>query len=220
VRVIRRFEVDLADIQKVKGRPTYTNKGVQMSESEWDAEPVKQDDSFWGGSLTDVKEIRQLIPPTKNVKLQIVGHMLFNTHDDGNERDWKQILIKFKIVDGIDVAGELKYKNSTLSQVLPYFANPAHYDYTKPFFAKGQFLVPLTQIAKATDIQTLTLIKGGLSDANAEQFGKAIENKMLIGSILQAKATVKNPETGEYVESGDLVNEVKFFKKVPDSALV
>lgn len=80
--------------------------------------------------------------------------------------------------------------------------------------------MPLTQIAKATDIQTLTLIKGGLSDENAEQFGKAIENKVLIGSILQAKATVKNPETGEYVESGDLVNEVKFFKKVPDSALV
>lgn len=139
MKIVRKFEVDFSDIQKVKARPTYTNKGVKMPEAEWDAEPVKEDNSFWGGSLTDVKEIRQLIPPTKNVKLQIIGYMLLNTHDDGNEKDWKQILIKFKILDGIDVAGKLKYKNSTVSQVLPYFANPAHYDYTKPFSQKVSF---------------------------------------------------------------------------------
>jgi hypothetical protein len=177
-------------------------------------------DGMWGGSLTDVKEIRSLIPPSKNVKLQIAGYMIFGKYENGDDRNWKQIMLKFRVVDGINVGGEIKYKGTVVSQTLPYFANPGYYDYTKPFFKGGQFLIPLIQVVKATGIDSPTLIKGGLTDENAEQIGKAADGKMLIGSIMQTKATVKDPETGKYVESGDLVNEVKFFKAVPDSALV
>jgi hypothetical protein len=189
---------------------------------EWEDEEVKTDSGgdVWSGSLTDVKEIRTLIPPSKNVKLQINGFLLFDKYENGDARNWKQIMLKFRLVDGVNVGGEVKYKGTVVAQTLPYFANPANYDYTKPFFGKGQFLMPLIQIVKATGIESPALIKGGLTDESADQIGKALENKLLIGSIMQTKATVKDPETGKYVESGDLVNEVKFFKAVPDSALV
>ena len=193
-----------------------------VEETSWEDGVVAEgkEGDFWGGSLTDVKEIRTLIPPSKNVKLQITGFLLFDKYENGDDRNWKQIMLKFRVVEGVNVGGEVKYKGTIVSQTLPYFANPNNYDYTKPFFGKGQFLIPLIQIVKATGIESPSMIKGGLTDANAEQIGKSLENKLIIGSIMQTKATVKDPETGKYVESGDLVNEVKFFKAVPDSALV
>jgi hypothetical protein len=193
-----------------------------VEETSWEEQAVAEGTvtDLWGGSLTDVKEIRTLIPPAKNVKLQISDYILFSKYENGDDRNWKQIMFKFKLLDGIELGGEVKYKGTTISQTLPFFANPNNYDYTKPFFSGGQFLIPLIQIVKATGVESPSLIKGGLTDANAEQVGKELVGKILLGSIMQTKATVKDPETGKYVESGDLVNEVKFFKKAPDSALV
>lgn len=194
-----------------------------MVQDAWDEEVSKvgtEVDSMWGGSLTDVKEVKTLIPPSKNVKLLITGVTMFDKYENGDARNWKQILFNLKIVDGIEIGGEVKHKGQFVSQILPYFANPATYDYTKPFFAKGQFLTPLVQLVKATDANSPSLIKGGLTDIAASELAESLVGKMILGSIMQTKATVKNPETNKYEATDELVNEVKFFKKLPDSSLV
>lgn len=192
-----------------------------MVESSWDEEVTKSDElSFWSGSLTDVKEIKNLIPPTKDVKLIIDEVKIIDQDKEGNELNWKQLGFKFKIVDGIDVAGKVKYRGTVLNQSTPYYANPLSYDYTEPFFSKGQFLVPLTQIVKATGATSPSMIRGGLTTEIAIKLGEELKNKILLATVVQKFKQVKNPETGKYENTDELKNEVRNFKAVPDSALV
>ena len=193
-----------------------------VEETSWEEGVVAggAEGSFWGGSLTDVKEIKNLIPPTKDVKVIIDEVKIIDANKEGEQLNWRQISFKFKLVDGVDVGGEVKYKGMSINQATPYFANPPSYDYTKPFFAKGQFLVPLTQIVKATGVSAPQMIKGGLSTENATNLAETLKGKILLASVLQKFKQVKNPETGKYENTDELQNEVRNFKAVPDSALV
>jgi hypothetical protein len=193
-----------------------------MVETSWEDGVVEQgtEGSFWGGSLTDVKEIKNLIPPAKDVKLIIDEVRIIDANKDGELLNWKQISFKFKLVDGIEVGSEVKYKGMGINQATPYFANPPSYDYTKPFFAKGQFLVPLTQIVKATGVSAPQMIKGGLTTEVATTLAESLKDKVLLASVTQKFKQVKNPETGKYENTDELQNEVRGFKAVPDSALV
>jgi hypothetical protein len=65
---------------------------------------------FWGGTLADVKEEKMLIPPTTNVKLQVYETKVINQNQDGTDRNWKMLVVRFKIVDGVEVGNEVKYK--------------------------------------------------------------------------------------------------------------
>lgn len=192
-----------------------------MVESSWEEEVAKSDEvSFWEGSLTDVKEIKNLIPPTKDVKVVIDEVKIIDQDKEGNELNWKQISFKFKIVDGIDVAGVNKYSGMSINQATPYFANPLAYDYSKPFFAKGQFLIPLTQIVKATGVTASKMVRGGLTTESAVALGEQLKNKTLLATVVQKFKQIKNPETGKYENTDELQNEVRNFKAIPDSALV
>ena len=177
-------------------------------------------EDFWSGNLTDVKEEKNLLPPTKDVKLLIREVDIYDSYDDGSTRLWKQIRVNFELREGIEVAGEIKYRGSRVSQMIPYFAEPNHYDYKKPFFAKAQFLVPLVQLVKATQSESPKMIKGGLEDEAVVVLVDSLKGKTVLGTILQVPVSVKNPDTGIYEATADLQNEVKYFKQLPDSMSV
>ena len=191
----------------------------EQIQEQWDEELEGVKD-FWGGTIADVKEEKNLVPPARDIPMTITETKLYSTYDDGSVRNWKQILVKFRLDQGIEVDNVTKYKGMLLTQMMPYFAQPTNYDYTKPFFAKGQFLVPLQQIIKSTNIEAPSLIKGGLTDEVMETVAESLKNKTILGSVLQTKVTSKNVETGKYEPTGDLQNEVKNFKIIPEDMLV
>ena len=167
---------------------------------------------FWEGTLTDVKETKNLIPPSRNVKLLIKDVDVYSVYDDGSKRNWRQLRPSFTLADGVDVGGEIKYKGMSVSSMMPYFAEPT----------KKQYLVPLVQLVRATQVDSPSMSPGGLSDESAVKLAEELKGKMVLGSILQTKKTSKNPETGKYepVVPEELQNEVKNFKAVPESELV
>lgn len=176
---------------------------------------------FWAGSLTDVKEVKQVIPPTQNVKLVIADIDIFAEDKDGIARNWKFFSIKFRIEDGIEVAGERKYKGPTITQMVPYYANPKHYDYKKPFFSKGQFLLPISQLCKAVALENPPqMVLGGLEDTTASGLAELLKGKSVLGNIVQKKEESYNPDSNKYEPTGSMINEVKNFRKLPDSNLV
>ncbi len=181
---------------------------------------IAEMEAFWGGTLTDVKEIKQVIPPTQNVKLSVASIDIFAKDKEEAARNWRFLNVKFRIEDGIEVQGERRYKGALITQMIVYFANPGSYDYKKPFFAKGQFLVPISQLVKATGIDTPKMVFGGLTDETIAMIAEQLKGKQLIGNITQKKEEKLSADSGKYEETGSMVNEVKGFKKLPDSALV
>ena len=175
--------------------------------------------AFWNGTLTDAKEMSRLIPVAKDVKLEISDVEIYS-EKDGEERPWKMLKITFKVADGIEVAGETKYRGTLLTEMFVYFANPAKYDMDKPFYKSGSFLVPIKQLVIATESASPKLVLGGITDESARELAENLKGKMILGSILQVKETTKDLETGKYVPTGELKNEVKNFKKAPDSSLI
>ena len=172
---------------------------------------------FWeGGSIADIKEVRMLIPISRDVKFRVDSVKVYDIKD-GEQRKWKSIGVKLMIEDGIEVGEKVMYKGMSLTQNIPYFANPDTYDYEKSFFGKGQFLLALRQLLTATDIEA-DLIKGGISDEAMLTVAAELSNKIVLGNIVQTKVTRKNFETGKYepVEPLELQNEVKAFKSSPD----
>ena len=149
---------------------------------------------FWeGGSLIDIKEERNLIPISKDVKFRVTDVRLYDTKD-GEPRIWKSMGVKLTIEEGVEIGDKVMYKGMSITQNIPYFANPDNYDFEKSFFGKGQFLLPLKQILTATDIDS-KLIKGGISDDNIAEIETELRNKVLLGNIVQTKVTMKNLET-------------------------
>lgn len=181
---------------------------------------VQEQTNFWNGTLTDAKEMSSLKPVSKDVKMQIADIQVFDVDKENNPKNWKQIKISFKLVDGVDVAGEIKYRGAIMYESFVYFANPEVYDMSKPFYKSGAFLVPIKQLVLATEIDSPKLIEGGLSDESIAILVEQLKDKQVLGSILQTKETSKNPETGKYEPTGELKNEIKNFKKLPDTALV
>lgn len=177
---------------------------------------------FWGGTLADVKEEKMLIPPTTNVKLQVFETKVINQNQDGTDRNWKMLVVRFKIVDGDEVGSEVKYKNSIVqTETMCYFANLdcGRYDVAKPFFAKGQYLIELKKLCQAIGF-TADLIKGGLSDSSIMELTEALKGRIVLGNIVQKPTTELNTETGIYEKTETMENVVRGIKALPDNMLV
>ena len=171
------------------------------------------------GNLADVKDQVRLIPPTQNVRLEATDYKIFDVKKDGSVSTWKQIRVTFKLMDGVQVGEETKYKNSNIQQSFVYFANPETYDFTKPFFKQGSYLVPLKQLVIACGVNAVAMIKGGLADETMAQLAEQIKGSKIMGNIVQTHITMKNEE-GKYINTPDLQNELKGFKKLPEEMLV
>ena len=181
---------------------------------------VKEATDFWGGTVVDAKEMSNLKPTTKDVKMLIKDVQVFNTDKEGNAKDWKQIKVSFVLTDGLMIGDETKYKGSSMTESFVYFANPQKYDMTKPFYSKGSFLVPIKQLVLATGVQAPSLVLGGITDESINNFACDLIDKSVLGTIMQVKVTAKDEISGKYEPTGELKNEIKNFKKLPDSAMV
>ena len=180
---------------------------------------------FWGGTLADVKEEKMLIPPTTNVKLQVYETKVINQNQDGTDRNWKMLVVRFKIVDGVKVGSEVKYKNSIVqTETMCYFANLdcGRYDITKPFFFEGKYLFALKQLCLAIGLtpDSFSFIKGGLSEGSILELTEALKGRMVLGNIVQKPTTELNSATGTYEKTETMENVVRGIKALPDNMLV
>lgn len=181
----------------------------------WDEEDVK---GKFGGTeaefnIMEVKEERVLIPPTDNVlarikEVKIISHV----KDSIEEKQWKMILVKFQLVNGVDIAGELKYKGAIVqSKLLCYYADPSKYDYDKPFYKKQQFLVGLASVCKATG-QGVPIRKEGASDDDIAEWADRITNTEVLISIKQSPKQAFDSSEGKYVNTDEIENFAANFK--------
>ncbi len=169
------------------------------------------------GDLSDVKEEKQLVPPTRDVKF-LISKASLGANDAGS---WKWIALDMVIVDGIPVTdnetGETKmgYQNKHMFQNICYFADPSVY--TKPYFTKKQHLVQLKYLLNAVGMD-ISQVK--ISDELvANLIGKTFTAK-----IVQVADTIKETDgaTGQTkrVKTGEFSNEVRDFKPVSEEDLV
>ena len=155
--------------------------------------------------LTDVKEIKQLIPASKGVVMKISKASL-EANDAGV---WKWVKLNLTIVNGIDEEG--KYKNTHLFQNVCYFADPKKYTAegykSRDYFLKNQHLVPLKYLVNAVGLE----LKGLPMN---DEFIDNIVGKTVLADISQSPVKMNGEKTGEFQ------NEVRNFKPIQDDMLV
>lgn len=138
------------------------------------------------GNLDDIKEEKQVIPPTKNVKFII-------TKADNwvnSEGSLRQINLALKIVDGIDPSG--KYKNKLIFTRITYYADTTVYK--NDFFVRKQYLISLKYLKNAIGWDKTTI--------DGHFFDECL-NKEVMGDII-----VKNRKILVDDGSGNKVEEV------------
>ena len=153
------------------------------------------------GSLEDVKEQRNLIPPTKDVKLRIKKVKQVSSQD----QKWLGMNLALVLEEGIVInEGDApKYKGMSVYQTVTYFADPEKY--TKDFFKSKQHLVDLKNLMQATNLSDPT-------EVNDKMF-EELAGQLITGNIIQSAETRKNEE-GVRVKTGVMINEVKNIKPV------
>jgi hypothetical protein len=171
----------LGDIEKTLG------KGFDVVE-----EVVVED-------LTNVKKIKTLVPPTKNVKLRIKSASV----DSFNEGKYRNIKLELVIVDGIQVGDKLLFKGKPMFQSVTFYADPN--TYTKEYFQTKQHLVQLKMLGNALG-EDLKGIR--INDA----FLSSLTGKEVLATIKQAKKKDWTNKNGELVV-GEMENQVVDFKK-------
>jgi hypothetical protein len=149
--------------------------------------------------LTNVKKIKDLVPPTKDVKLRIRSASV----DSFNEGKYKNLKLQLSIVDGIQVGDKIKYKGKPMFQSVTYYADPN--TYTKEFFQTKQHLVQLKMLCRALgeDLASIRINDGYLM---------SLSGKEILGTIKQQKKKDWTNKNGELVV-GEMENQVVDFKK-------
>ena len=78
------------------------------------------------GNLTDLKEEKSILPPSKNVKLRIRKVSVFNNKD----KTFRMLNMSLSLEDGITVNSEVKFKNMVVWSKVTYYADPTVYGVT------------------------------------------------------------------------------------------
>lgn len=152
-----------------------------------------------------------VIPPASNVKLRIKKAEIRGNGKDGEPVTKKKLNILWQLVNGIEVNGEIKYKNAT------FFQNGAEFNqfviwadptvHTKPYWIEKKYLKPLKDLIKAL----------GLSAFDPDTLETDLVGKEILGTIKQSDITKKNDD-GIYVATGDFNNYVEMIKPVVSEA--
>jgi hypothetical protein len=148
--------------------------------------------------LTGVKQERDLLPPTKDVKFRIKSASVKVNGDN----TFRQINLQLSIVDGIQVGDVVKYKNKPMFQTVCYYADPNKY--TKEYFQKRQHLVQLKMLCNALG-EDLAGVR--INDAYLGLAGKEV-----LANIKQSKKKDWTNKEGQLMV-GEMQNEVVDFKK-------
>lgn len=167
---------------------------------------VEQFDGDVIEDLADVKEEKALKPACKNVPLFIESVEIDNADKSGKERNWKMLNVKFELPQGITVDGKTSYVGAKMNKRICYAIKKEAYDMTKPFFSKQQYLVELKQLISA--------VGGSLSGLTPSKAVEQLTGKLILGDIVQVKETIKDEE-GLRVDTGNFINDLKYFKELP-----
>tara|TARA_Y100000310_G_scaffold341811_1_gene442259 strand:+ start:10891 stop:11415 length:525 start_codon:yes stop_codon:yes gene_type:complete len=156
------------------------------------------------GDLSDVKEERPIVPPSRSVLLE-VRKASNNVSKSGA---YRQINLSLALVDGIQVGEETKYKGKVVFARVCYWADPE--TYTKDWFKNKQHLVALQQLLEAIDMD----IKNVKFN---DDLLRSLEGKKLLADIVQKKNQFTAKDGTEVDET---VNDVIRFKHIPVDAQV
>lgn len=184
--------------------------------------PFDVNDEVLVGDIDQVREERQVLPPTSNVLVKIKSATLTSNANDKTEAPatLKGINCQFVVQEGIEVPvldednnptgeTELKYKNSHLSTMraldLCIWADPD--TKTSRWFKNKQHLVEFQKFCKALDIP----LKG--ISVNDEFLTNLVGRELRLDITREANQS-KDIETGEYKDNGTFRNRVRNFKKV------
>ena len=150
------------------------------------------------GNLDDVKEERQVIPATREVKFRIIkAESTVN-----KENTYRSINLQLNLVEGL---ADGKYKNKPIFTRVCYYADPNVY--TKEWFTKRQHLVQLKYLKRAIGFQSNT-VDGHLMDE--------LQGRQLLGDIIIKKnKRMVDDGRGGKEEVEQLDNEVRNFQALP-----
>lgn len=164
------------------------------------------------GDLTEVKELRSIMPVCQNLKVRINAASAVMNKD----KDIKALKLELRVVDGLEVTnpttGEtsLQYINKPLFtgiMDLVYWADLSVKGRAeKKWWANKQHLVGLKKFLTAVDIP-LTDFK--VNDALFE----VLIGKELLIDIKHEEDTQLDPQTGERVKLGTYRERINAFKK-------
>lgn len=157
------------------------------------------------GSLSELKEERSIIPPSKNVKLRIRKA----TNLQNEDGSYRMINLSLAIEDGILMPdGSKKFKGMVVWGKVTYFADPKKY--TKDFFLKRQHLTELKKFVLA--------IGGDIASIKInDEFLRSLENQVVVADIRQKmdKFTAKD---GTEVEN--TINLVQNYRALPPESMI
>jgi hypothetical protein len=155
------------------------------------------------GNLDEIKEERQYIPATRNVRLKIKkAEIRVN-----QENTYRQISLQLQLTQGIGEEG--KYKNKVIFTRICYYADPTIY--VNDFFVKRQHLVMLKQLAKATGVD-LSMVDGHTPEL-LEQAPEIIANIIVTKRQAVVEGQPIVDENGNPVYNFD--NEARQFQALP-----
>lgn len=170
-------------------------------------------------SLDDVEQSQFVLPPASNVLLSVAKVKASTTKDGG----FKQLEVSYRLVEGIETDGELKYKNvfaNTFPQRIFYWVSSekkeaglnAPKSSTRDWYKNKQYLVEFKNILNACGITVNEFLKDGKLDV--DNLIPALQGKEVRGNIVQFEETMPDRETGEKIKTGRFLNEVRYLKAV------
>lgn len=139
------------------------------------------------GDLSQVKESKPLVPPTKNVRVQIKRA----TPRSNEGKTYRWISLGLQIVDGINAEGKYKGMYVNTDNIL-YFADAVKY----PKLQDKKFLASLASLQRAT---------GTLGSKIDDSFIEAIKDKQVLCDIRQKYDDYR----------GEDINFACFLKELP-----
>lgn len=171
-------------------------------------------------NIDEVRKTKNLIPVNSNVLLDISKV----TGEISKDKQSKTFNVSFKLVDGVDVEGEIKYKGSMASsfpQRFTYWVSPekvqdrvanAEKKSTREWYKNKQYLVEIKSLLLACGLKAADFtVEGKL---NVDALIAAIKGQQVMGNITQKEEEAFDKTTGKTVKLGTFLNEVKNLRKV------
>lgn len=170
--------------------------------------PIEVNEPSVIGDLSDLKDSRAVVPTTSNVKLKIDKVSIQVSDDKAVEK----LNVLWSVVDGIPVGDTMRFKGFKFFQGGEYTKDSIftkintetkNTDWWKD---KKRFL-NLKNLLVACELPIDNVV---VNDDLLEQ----LKGKVVLGNVYQ-HAKQKINENGEYVNTGEFDNAVRYFKVLP-----
>lgn len=184
------------------------------------SEGFEVNDSVEIENIDDVKRTKNVIPASSNVLLEISKV----TGETSKDKLGKTVNVSFKLVDGIEVEGEVKYKGAlatSFPQRFTYWNSPekvaekiagAKKETTRNWWKNKQYLVEFKELLVSLGLKAADFTLDG--KLQVDSLISALKGQRVMGNIVQKEEQAFDKSTGEYKGLGSFQNEVKNLRKV------